>query len=96
MSEQQLLGRLVEQRQILQTIDQRLRPTAAPEAAEIETYYRETFVPQYLQRNKAPAPPLTEVESQIRELVVQGKIDQLLAKWLEELKSSRRVTWHSL
>lgn len=95
MNEQQLLGRLVEQRQILQSIDQRLRPAAAPEAAEIETYYRETFVPEYLQRNKGPAPPLTEVESQIRELVVQRKIDQLLALWLEELRSNRRVRWHS-
>jgi hypothetical protein len=95
MNEQQLLGRLIEQRQILQTIDQRLRPAAAPEAAEIEAYYRETFVPQYLQRNKGPAPPLTEVESQISELVVQRKIDQLLARWLEELRSDRRVRWHS-
>lgn len=94
-NEQELLGRLIEQRQILQTIDQRLRPAAAPEAAEIETYYRETFVPEYLRRNKGPAPPLAEVENQIRELVVQKKIDQLLAQWLEELKSRRRVRWHS-
>lgn len=95
MNEQQLLERLIEQRLILHTIDQQLRPTAAPEAAEIETYYHQTFVPHYLQKNKEPAPPLTEVEGQIRELVVQSKIDQLLAQWLEELKSSRRVRWHN-
>jgi hypothetical protein len=95
-NEQELLGRLVEQRQILQTIDQRLRPAAAPDAAEIETYYRETFVPQYLRSNKGPAPPLAEVENQIQEVLVQRKIDQLLAQWLEELKSRRRVRWHSL
>jgi hypothetical protein len=94
-NEQELLGRLIEQRQILQTIDQRLRPTATAEAAEIETYYRETFVPEYLRGNRGPAPPLAEVENQIRELVVQKKIDQLLAQWLEELKTRRQVRWHS-
>lgn len=95
MTERQVLGRLVERRQILQTIDQRLRPAAAPEASEIETYYRETFAPEYARRNQGPAPPLAEVESQIRELLVQQKIDQLLAQWLEELKSSRQVRFHS-
>jgi len=95
MKEQELLGRLIEQRQILQTIDQRLRPAAAPQAAEIESYYRQTFVPEYLQKNKGPAPPLQEVENQIQEVVVQKKIDQLLAQWLAELKPRRQVRWHN-
>jgi hypothetical protein len=95
INEQELLGRLIEQRQILQAIDQRLRPAAAPEAAEIESYYRETFVPEYLQKNKGPAPSLEEVKDQIQEVVVQKKIDQLLAQWLAELKSRRQVRWHN-
>jgi len=95
LSEEQVLARLIEHRQILQAIDQRLRPAAAPEATEVEGYYRETFAPEYTSRQGALAPPLTEVESQVRELVTEKKIDGLLAQWLEELKTSRQVRWHS-
>jgi len=95
LNEQQLRELLVEQRRVLQLIDQRLRPAAAPGAAEIETYYRETFAPEYAQRNGRPAPPLSEVENQIRELLVQKKIDQLLAGWLDELVPNLRVRFHS-
>ena len=95
MTDEQVLARLIEHRQILQAIDQRLRPAAAPEAAEVEAYYRETFAPEYTHRQGAPAPPLAEVESQVREFVTEKKIDGLLAQWLEELKTSRQVRWHS-
>jgi uncharacterized Zn finger protein len=38
---------------------------------------------------------LTEVQGQIREILAQKKIDELLASWLEELKPSRRVRFYS-
>ena len=95
MNEPQLHEQLVEQQRILQLIDQHLRPAAAPGPEEVKAYYRETFAPEYARRNGRPAPPPGEVESQIRELLVQKRIDQLLAKWLEELMPSRRVRFHS-
>lgn len=95
MGERELLERIAEQQRILRLIDQRLRPAAVLTVPEIETYYRETFVPEYTRRNVGPAPTLAEVETQIREILVEKKIDQLLGKWLEELASSRRVRFHS-
>jgi hypothetical protein len=95
MDEPGLIQHLAEQQRILRMIDQRLRPAATPTPGEVETYYRETFVPEYVRRTDAATPALAEVEGQIREILVQKKIDQLLVTWLEELKSSRRVKFHS-
>jgi hypothetical protein len=94
MSEEEVLDRLAQQQWIVKIVDQRLRPAATPEASEIEAYYRETFVPEYARRSAAPPPPLAEVESQVREILVQKKTNELLASWLEELKSSHQVRFH--
>jgi len=94
LDEQEVLGRLRDRQRILQLIDQRLRPSAQVEPADIEAYYQKTFVPELARRGTASAPPLAEVESQIREIITQKKIDQLLAAWLENLKQSHRVSVH--
>jgi hypothetical protein len=95
MDESQALQRLEQQEQTLRMIDQRLRPAAWVDPAEVETYYRETLAPEYAERSGTAAPALPEVEGQIREILVQKKIDQLLTTWLEELKSSREIRFHS-
>ncbi len=94
MDEQHVLKRLGEREHILRTIDRRLRPAARVEASEIEAYYRDTFAPEYARRGAGPAPPLVDVDSQIREILTQKKIDQSLAAWLEELKSTHSVRMH--
>jgi hypothetical protein len=95
MDEQQILTTLVEQQRILRIVEQQLRPAAALATTDVESYYRDVFIPEYTRTHGLPVPPLTEVEGQIQEILVQKKIDQLLASWLEELKPSRRVRFHS-
>jgi hypothetical protein len=95
ITEEKVLHRLEEQIVTIRIIDQRLRPAAWVERSEIETYYTNTFVPEFSRQSAAPAPPLDEVEAQIREILVQQKIDRLLATWLGELKAVRRVRLHS-
>jgi hypothetical protein len=95
LTEAQILNRLQSQVLALRLIDQRLRPSAWVERSEIEAYYAETFVPQFNRQNTGPAPSLDDVEAQIREILVQKKIDQLLTGWLAELKVGRRATLHS-
>lgn len=90
MSEAQVLEHLEEAQRVLHVIDVRLRPAAWVEASDIEAYYRDTFVPEQSRRGVEP-PPLAEVEEKLREILLQGKIDDLLKTWLGELKSSRRV-----
>jgi hypothetical protein len=86
MSGEALKSVLAEEEAILRLIDQRLRPQATAEPAEIEAYYRDTLVPR-LQKENQSAPPLPEVESRIREILVQQKIDNLLDEWLKRLRN---------
>ncbi len=95
MDEKQALTTLLDQQRILRVIEQRLRPAAAPASTDVETYYRDVFVPEYMRNHASPAPPLADVEGQIQEILVQKKINELLASWLEELRPGRGVRFHS-
>jgi hypothetical protein len=95
MHEPQVLARIIAHEQILQMIDQRLRPMATPDDTEVEAYYHDTLAPEYKRRNSGAIPPLADVEGQVREILVQKRINELLAQWLEELKPLRHVMFHS-
>ncbi len=94
MNEPMVLERLRNRQRILLLIDRRLRPSARVESPDLEDYYKSTFVPELARRTSNPAPPLAEVEGQIREILTQKKIDQLLTAWLENLKVNHRVDVH--
>ena len=94
LDEKQILATLVDQQRILRIIEQQLRPAAAPATPEVESYYHDVFTPEYTRKHGPPVPPLTEVEGEIREILVQKRIDELLASWLEELRPSRRVRFY--
>ena len=94
MDEKQVLQTLVDQQRILRVIEDRLRPEAAPATPQVESYYRDVFVPEYTGTRGQPVPPLTDVQGQIQEILVQKKINQLLAEWLAELRPSRRVRFY--
>ncbi len=93
--EKEILTTLIDQQRILRIIEGQLRPAATPRANDVEAYYRDVFTPEYTRTHSAPVPPLKDVEGQIREILAQKKIDELLASWLEELKPSLRVHFHS-
>jgi hypothetical protein len=59
-------------------------------------YYRQTFVPEFQKKNAgAAAPPFADVENQIREVLTAKHINELLDQWIEELKPTSRVRFHS-
>jgi hypothetical protein len=91
LSEDEIIGRMAEMNRALRVIDVRLRPAAWVEMQEVETYYREVFVPEFERRGAEKAPPLDAVENEIREILIQRKVDELLSTWLSELKTVRRV-----
>lgn len=96
MTQAELATRVAQEELLLRMIDQRLRPAASPSDEAVADYYRSTFVPRFHSRNPdSPAPPLTEVESQIREILVQERINELLDRWIEELKPTTNVRFHS-
>ena len=96
LTETELLGRMVEDDRTLRLIDQRLRPAASPSDDAVMDYYRRTFVPEYQKKSPgAAAPSFTEVEDQIREVLTQKRINELLDQWIEELKPASHVRFHS-
>ncbi len=94
LDEPQIISRLLQQEKTLELIDQRFRPSAWPDQAEIESYYRETFVSEFARRNRGTPPSLAAVEDQIREILIQRNIDRLLDEWLGAMKASHRVKVH--
>jgi hypothetical protein len=96
MTEAEIVARIAQQNLMLRLIDQRLRPAASPPDEEVAEYYRQIFVPEFQRKNPgAAASPLPEVENQIREVLTQKHINELLDQWIEELKPSNRVSIHS-
>jgi len=96
MTEAEVMARITQQELMLRLIDQRLRPEASPSEDDMNTYYHSTFVPRYQKENggKAP-PPLSEVTDQIREVLIQKRINELLDQWMEELRPTSPVRLHS-
>lgn len=92
---EQVFQRLVRNVKIIRLINRRLRPNAWADRREIEAYYKETFVPDFVEREKTPSPMLEEVETFIRETLTQREVDQLLDQWLNEIQSTRRVKVHT-
>ena len=95
MTEDDALARLENHIRTLRLIDERLRPNAWVDQREIEHYYENNFSPDYTRRTGASAPALDKVEDEIREILVQQKVDRLLVEWLKEIKEDRHVGLHS-
>jgi hypothetical protein len=93
-TEEQAFQRLTRNVRIVRLINRRLRPNAVADRREVETYYHETFLPEFAAHEKAEPPRLEEVETVIRELLTQQKVDQLLDQWLKEIQNTRRVKIH--
>ena len=96
MTEAEVLARIAQQELMLRLVDQRLRPAAAPSDDEVTAYYRSNFVPEFQKKNSgAAAPPLSQVDGQIREVLTQKRINELLDEWIEELKPTANVRFHT-
>jgi hypothetical protein len=71
-------------------VDYKFRPSVQVEAADVEKYYKQEFLPELAKKNQ-PAPALSSVEEDIRELLVQRGISSLTSKWLDDTKSRLKI-----
>ncbi len=71
-------------------VDYKFRPSVQVETADIETYYKQEFLPELTKKNQ-PVPALSSVEEEIRELLVQRGISTMTAKWLDDTKSRLKI-----
>jgi peptidyl-prolyl cis-trans isomerase SurA len=70
--------------QILRFIETRFRQGIRISPEEVETYYRETLVPQYAEGEAIP--PLDKVSSRIEEILLERQVNALFDDWLKNLR----------
>lgn len=75
--------------EILSFIELRFRQGIRITPEEIESYYRETLLPQYPAGQKPP--PLEQVSSRIEEILLQQRVNALFETWLANLRSQGQI-----
>jgi len=90
IGEKDLFARVRQQIDLMRLVDARLRPTVQIDSKSIEAYYRDQFVPK-LKESGAPEVPLADVSAQIRELLTEQKVSEMLVSWLQTLRSEGDV-----
>ena len=90
LSESLLREKLAMQLQVLSFVDLRLRPATRVDRETVEAYYKEKLSPELKSKGES-APPLANVTPQIRELLRQQRIDELLAAWLTNLRGQSAI-----
>ncbi|HXZ33436.1 MAG TPA: SurA N-terminal domain-containing protein [Terriglobales bacterium] len=90
LTEQELRQRIRLQLDLGRLVDVRLRPGIDIDVQSIESYYNQELLPQ-LRQSGAKEVPLADVSPQIRELLTQRKVNQLLVAWLQNLRSGSEI-----
>ena len=90
LSDNQVRQLLIRQIYDERYVDYKFRPSVQVQTADIETYYKQEFLPELTKKNQ-PAPAMSSVEEEIRELLVQRGISSLTSKWLDDTKSRLKI-----
>ena len=86
----ELRSHVVHELELLRLVQSRLRPSVQIDPKSIESYYNEELLPQ-LRQEHAKELPLAEVTPQIRELLTEQKVNQLLTAWLQTLRAGSEI-----
>lgn len=95
ITQKALTDHVEQQIDLMRLVDAHLRPAVQIDAKSIEAYYREKFVPQ-LRQNGAGEVPLADVSGEIREILTQEKVSELMASWLQSLRAESKVSLPSI
>jgi sulfur carrier protein ThiS len=82
--------RLGDEIQIMKLVEDRLRPSIQIDQQAVETYYNDQLLPD-MKRAGSRATPLPEVFGQIKDLLAERKMNELLSAWLASLRSGSHV-----
>jgi hypothetical protein len=92
LRESELLSYLQLQVLIMRFIDFRFRPFVSASDAEIEAYYGQKLVPALRKAGSEP-PPLGQAADQIREILIQEKVNEAMEEWVRNTRSSSRIEY---
>ena len=88
LSERDIRDRVELELNQLRLVNERLRPSAEVDPAEVQAYYRERIASQ---KSAMGSISFDEAKEKIRELLVQQKINQLLDSWLASLRTQGKI-----
>jgi len=89
-TEASFFTRWKERMTVLSFIEDRFEMGVTIKPEQIQTYYEKTLLPEY-QRAHAQAPKLDAISDQIREVLLQQQISNLLQDWLKSLRAQGSV-----
>jgi parvulin-like peptidyl-prolyl isomerase len=89
-TETSFFARWKERMDVLSFIEDRFQLGINITPQQIQTYYDKTLLPEYA-RQHAPAPKLNTITKQIREVLLQQQISNLLQDWLQSLRAQGSV-----
>ena len=75
---------------VLSFIEERFELGVNIKPEQIQSYYEKTLLPEY-QRQHAQAPKLDAISGQVREVLMQQQISNLLQDWLKSLRAQGSV-----
>jgi len=75
--------------EILRFVEQRFRQGINIQPQEIETYYKNTLLPQYPKGEAIP--PLDQVSARIQEILLQQQVNVLFDDWLSNLRKQGNI-----
>jgi len=79
-----------DQIQLMKLVEDHLQPSIQIDQRAVETYYHDQLMPD-MKRAGSPAAPLTEVFGQIKDLLAERKMNELLSVWLANLRSGSHI-----
>ena len=79
-----------DQIQLMKLVEDHLQPSIQIDQRAVETYYHDQLLPD-MKRAGSPAAPLTEVFGQIKDLLAERKMNELLSVWLANLRSGSHI-----
>ena len=90
LTQSSLAKRVGDQIQLMKLVEDRLQPSIQIDQRAVETYYHDQLLPD-MKRAGSPAAPLTEVFGQIKDLLAERRMNELLAVWLANLRSGSHI-----
>jgi peptidyl-prolyl cis-trans isomerase SurA len=91
LNQSQLEAYIAHDLAVLHQVEARLRPAVQINPQNIESYYRDTFLPQ-LRKKGAQDVPLAQVAGKIREILTEQKVNELFTSWLQSLRAESKIT----
>ena len=90
LTEAGLKDRVAAQIELMGLVEARLRASVTIDSNSIQRYYNQELLPQ-LHQLHAQDVPLSEASPQIKELLIEQKVSELLTTWLQSLRAGSEI-----